>query len=131
MNIYLLLFLVIAFFFQSGDLLECYKCPLSMKELLYCSDPFENKNYQKHCDSSDDVCLKIIAQGSGNHVEERGCAMRSSVEEICSSVKKNFEDVECLVCDTDLCNVSSRREGAALLIILPISLLLWKLLSAH
>jgi cobalamin biosynthesis protein CobD/CbiB len=58
----------------------------------------------------------LYSTGRSNHLEERGCANRKSVDTICNRVKQNFppEDVICAVCETDLCN-SSQRSAARLL----------------
>jgi hypothetical protein len=34
-----------------------------MKDVFYCSDPFENMNYQTTCSKDEDVCLKVSARG--------------------------------------------------------------------
>jgi len=53
----------------------------------------------------------LLSPGRSNHLEERGCASRKSVETICNRVRQNFppEDVICAVCETDLCNGSSHQ----------------------
>ena len=54
----------------------------------------------------------LCSTGSKNHIEERGCANRNSVNTICNNVKRNIptEDITCLACETDFCNGSSRHE---------------------
>ncbi|PSN52334.1 hypothetical protein C0J52_11413 [Blattella germanica] len=115
MHINLLCTVLLILAVQRGVALECYKCPVGMKDILFCGDPFENLHYQTHCDPSEDVCLKISATGSSNHVEERGCAKESLVPTICGRVRKNFPDATCLVCHGDLCNASSRNTSSLVL----------------
>ncbi|XP_021932325.1 uncharacterized protein LOC110835923 [Zootermopsis nevadensis] len=117
---------VIVGIIQSGVALECYKCPINTKDIFHCSDPFVNNNYQTSCAKDEDVCLKMSVGGINNHIEERGCANRASVETICNRVKQNFppEDVTCELCQTDLCNGSSRQENASLLYFLPLCFLI-------
>lgn len=114
---------------HTGIALKCYKCPVSMRDIFHCSDPFENRDFQTPCTKDQDVCLKMSVRGSSNHIEERGCANKNSVNTICNNVKRNFppEDVTCEVCETDLCNGSSRREiTTRLLYFMPLSFVLMK-----
>ena len=46
-----------------GDFLDCYKCPVEIKDMLYCSDPYEDNNFRQHCDDGENVCLKISVRG--------------------------------------------------------------------
>ena len=74
----------------------------------------------------------FCSTGSSNHIEERGCANRNSVHTICNNVKRNIptEDVTCVVCETDLCNGSSRREiTATVLFFMPVSFVLIKVFA--
>ncbi|XP_023725519.1 uncharacterized protein LOC111874337 [Cryptotermes secundus] len=106
--------------------LECYKCPVDMRDVFHCSDPFENRSFKRTCEKEEDVCLKVSVRGGSNHLEERGCANRKTVDTICNRVKQNFlpEDVICAVCETDLCNASQRRDAASLLYILLLSFII-------
>jgi hypothetical protein len=47
----------------SGFALECYKCPVNVKDLLLCSDPFENRSYKRNCGKEEDICLKLSVIG--------------------------------------------------------------------
>lgn len=75
----------------------------------------------------------LCSTGSKNHIEERGCANNNSVSTICNNVKRNIptDDVTCLVCQTDLCNGSSRREitTTTVLCFMPLSFVLIKIFA--
>jgi hypothetical protein len=124
---------VIVAIIHTGIALNCYKCPIRVRDLLHCNDPFENKNYQTTCSRDEDVCLKVTVTGSKNHIEERGCANKNSVDIICNNVKRNIptDDVSCLICETDLCNGSSRREitTTTVLCFMPLSFVLIKIFA--
>jgi hypothetical protein len=47
----------------AGFALECYKCPVNMRDVFQCGDPFENESFKITCEKEEDICLKMSVRG--------------------------------------------------------------------